>query len=353
MNWIKNKILKKDWFGANPQVGAFLAIGYLASLSTFFLSLMVGWFYDLHYQEGVSKSALLSKIGLKISNIDAFFIIMGVVILLKFGLQLMERTKINQLADAFIYRISGRLYRKQINWDPAIFETRPFGKYLLRYSGDMTAIRVMLVNGIHRGLKDGLFLFSGIGLLLWINLIWTGWLLGISLLILPVLLILDRKQLATISEKRNSKNELLNYVTSSFSRQKVIFEKGDSEYNFRGFRRRNKRVLSAANQFQKWESLRFSLINVIGPILVGSLLGIIFFAGHKSSPGELLTFLLVLAALIPAFRNIVKAPNLIQKGLISLEKIERQIKKRSKPDPSVNVDEKIISLPKSPQAVKI
>lgn len=345
MNWLTNKTLKTNWFGANPLVGVFLVLGWLGSLSTFFLSLMVGWFYDLNFQESVSKSALLRKLGLEIQSMEAFFIIMGVVILLKLGLQLTERLGINRSADLFIYQITGRLYRKQIHWDPEVFEERPFGKYLLRYSGDMSSIRGMLINGIHRVIRDSLFLISGLGVLLWINSTWTLWLLTLALVGIPVFLYLDKKQLATIPEKRNSKNELLSFVAASFSKHRIIVEKGNSEYNFRGFRRRNKRVLAAANHYQKWESIRYSLINVTGPILIASLLGILHFSGLSSTPGELLTFLLVLAALIPAFRNIVKAPNLIQKGLISLEKIERLINKRSKKQLTPTSDEKTQTIP--------
>lgn len=337
MKWIKNRTLKRDWFGAHPKVGLVLLLGWLASLSTFFLSLMVGWFYDIHFQEQVSKSALLMKLGLKVDGITSFFLVMGMVILLKFSLQLAERKGINGLADRFIYQISGRLYRKQINWEPALFASRPFGKYLLRYSGDMSSIRGMLINGIHRGIRDGLFLVSGLAILLWINPMWTLWLLAVAMLALPLFLFVDRLQLSSLPEKQNSKNELLNYVASSFARQKQIFEKGNSEYNFRGFRRRNKRVLAAAYAYQKWESLRHAITTISGPLLVMFLLSIVYFSPSPSSPGQLLTFLLVLAAMIPAFRNLVKAPNLIQKGLLSLEKIEKLIAKkpRTKPKPSL------------------
>lgn len=344
MNWITNKTLKRYWFGGNPQVGLFLVLGWFASLSTFFLSLMVGWFYDLKFQEGISKSVLMKKFGIEIQTMEAFFVIMALVIILKFGLQFAERIGINRAADSFIYQFTGRLYRKQIHWEPEVFEEKPFGKYLLRYSGDMTAIRGMLINGIHRGVRDFLFLISGLGILLWINSTWTLWLLTAAIIGVPIFLFLDKKQLATIPEKRNSKNELLNYVTTSFSKHRTIIEKGNSEYNFRGFRRRNKRVLAAANLYQKWDSIRHSLINVTGPILIAILLGIIHFSALTTTPGDLLTFLLVLAALIPAFRSVIKAPNLIQKGMISLEKIERLIKKSGKRKVQPNPGEKILTI---------
>ncbi len=352
MNWLTNKTLKANWFAKNHQVGLFLVLGWLASLSTFFLSLMIGWFYDLNFQEGISKSELLKRFGFQIQSIEIFFLVMGIIILLKFSLQFAERTGINRSADLFIHQLSSRLYRKQINWEPDVFEQRPFGKYLLRYSGDMTAVRGMLINGIHRGIRDGLFLLTGLALLLWINGTWTLWLSALALLGVPIFLYLDKKQLATIPEKRNSKNDLLNYVTTSFSKHRVIYEKGNSEYNFRGFRRRNKRVLAGANDYQKWESIRHSLINVSGPLLIAFLLGLLYFGSQETTAGELLTFLLVLAALIPAFRNVIKAPNLIQKGLISLEKIERMMKKKRISKHQSNPAEKTPAIPISRLATK-
>lgn len=350
MRWITNKTLRKYWFKAHPAVGGLLALGWIASLSTFFLSLMVGWFYDLHFQQQLSKSALLGRLGLEIDHMETFFVVMGVTILIKFSLQWIERYGINRLADQFCSDLLGRLYRKQINWTPELFEQRPFGKYLLRYSGDLTSVRGMLVNGIHRGLRDGLFLISGISLLLWINPAWTLYLMAFGLLLLPVFFFVDQKQVKTLPEKQNSKNELLTYVASSFAKQRNIFEKGNSEYNFRGFRRRNRRVLAAAVDYQKWESLRHAFINVAGPLMVALLLVILHFTKFAGSPGELLTFLLVLAALVPAFRNVLKAPNLIEKGLLSLSKIERLMRKKAQIKTEVAGDSKVLALSKSPGA---
>jgi ABC-type multidrug transport system fused ATPase/permease subunit len=351
MDWIKNRTLQKKWIRNNPKVWVFLILGLFSSLITFFLSLMVGWFFDLHYSENVSKSALLEKLGLRVDNFSVFFLIMAGAIILKFTLQLVERKGINQAADTFIHRITGRLYGKQMSWNEELFSERPFGKYLLRYSGDMSSIRGMLVNGIHRGIRDGLFLVCGITLLFWVNAQWTLVVVVGALLILPVFYYLDRKQLSSITAKQNSKNELLNFVTTSFSNHQKIREKDQLERNLRGFRRRNREVLAAANSFQKWESLRHSLVNSTGPTLIFFILGLIWLMPNQSSPGELLTFLLIMGAMIPALRNVIKSPNLIQKGLLSLRKIERLIRKKEKIKADGPNDSKVLPLSKTQQGV--
>jgi hypothetical protein len=47
---------------------------------------------------------------------------------------------------------------------------------------------------------------------------------------------------------------------------------------------------------------------------------------------------LVLGALVPAIRNVVKAPEIIEKGMLSLRKIERLMKKPADAKPVLSVD---------------
>ncbi len=351
MNWTANRTLKNRWIRNNPNVWLLLALGWIGSMITFFLSLMVGWFFDLSYGQDVSKSALLDKMGLKVSNFPSFFLIMASVIVMKFAFQLIERKGINQAADTFIHRLTDRLYRKQMAWSEALFSEKPFGKYLLRYSGDMSSIRGMLVNGIHRGIRDGLFLVCGLGLMFWINSLWTWVVVSAGLIFLPIFIYLDKKQLATISAKQNSKNELLSFVTASFSNHQKITAKNQLERNLRGFKRRNREVIAATHSFQHWESLRHSLVNVTGPVVIFAVLGLIILLPSRGTPGELLTFFLVLGSMTSALRNVIKSPNLIQKGLISLRKIERMIRKKEKIIQNSTGDSKVLSLPKVQSAI--
>ncbi len=330
MDWIKNKTLKKDWLTGNPKIWMYLFLGWMGSLTTFLLSLMAGWFFDLYFQQTLSKSELLSRLGVNVSDFRAFFLSMILIASVKFLIQYFERKGINKAADEFVHTLSARLFRSQIRWSSDLFAARPFGKYLLRYSGDMSSIRNMLVNGIHRGLRDGLFLISGVLLMGWINWLWTLVIIGVAILLLPVFYWVDKRQVEPINSRQNAKNELLNHVTTSFANHRRNKEKNQEDRILRGFRRRNRESLQAANSFQTWESLRHALVNGAASILLLSLLGSVYFSGYPTSPGELLTFLLILTAMTPALRNSLKSPNLIQKGLISLRKIERMRRKKEK-----------------------
>ncbi|WP_338219029.1 ABC transporter transmembrane domain-containing protein [Algoriphagus sp. oki45] len=322
MNWIKNKTLRRLWFRKNPLLALLWIAGWISSLSTFLLSLMVGSFFDINYQEGISKALLLEKFGIRIQDINLFFGIFLTVILIKFSLDFFERKSINYAAERMVSRLTSDLFSKQMNWSDQLFSEVPFGKYLLRYSGDMLAIRNMLVNGIFRGIRDTVFLLTGLLVLLWLNPTWTLTVMGMALLLLPAFLFLDRKETPLILEKRNSKSNLLNMVTESFGRHALIRENNLIDHTIRRFKRKKSRVLTANLQYRKSESLRQSLITILSPLLIFSLLLLIYFSAGTSTPGELLAFLLVLSALTPAIRNVIKAPNTIEKGMLSLDKVE-------------------------------
>lgn len=300
---------------------------------------MTGWFFDLVYHEGISKSALLSNLGLKISSLWQFYVIMTGVILTKLSLHYFERQGIQQKAEIFNANLIRRLFQKQINWSVKLFNSVPFGKYLLRYSGDLQSIRTMLVNGIHRSIKESLFLVTGVALLIYLNPTWSIILFTGSIVLFPMVYILDKKQEPWIVEKRTRKSLLLNFVTDSFAKHNSFNSEEKKNQVVRKFRNRNRQSLNTNIKYHNLESKRLALLSVTGPFLILCLLlSIIIFPESKGSPGELLAFLLVVGAMVPAFRNLVKSPNLITKGLLSLEKIERLMRKREKVKP-VSEDE--------------
>ncbi|TFV93172.1 ABC transporter ATP-binding protein [Algoriphagus kandeliae] len=345
-NWIKNRTLRRLWFRKNPLLILIWAAGLISSLSTFLLSLMVGSFFDINYQEGISKTLLLEKFGIRIQDINLFFGIFLAVILVKFSLDFYERKSINYAAERMVSRLTSDLFSKQMNWSSQLFSEVPFGKYLLRYSGDMQSIRNMLVNGIFRGIRDSVFLLTGLFVLLWLNPIWTLTVLGMALLLFPIFLFLDRKQKPLILEKRNSKSSLINLVTESFGKHTQIQENKLIQRTIRRFKRKKSRVLTANLEYRKSESLRQSLITILSPALIFFLLLLIYFSPNSSTPGELLAFMLVLSALTPAIRNVIKAPNTIAKGMLSLEKVEILLRKKQRRKPKTTSKPVLIPLPK-------
>lgn len=339
MDWLKNQTLRTHWFGAFPKLGLYLILGWTASISTFLLSLLVGSFFDIQLTGLMGKGILLEKFGVKINQIDQLFIAMILVLIVKVTSQYMERKGINQDADTFLTLLQQRLFRRQLRWSPEVFSQRPFSKYLLKYSGDLQPIRHLLVNGIHRGIRDLMFLVTGLGVLFWINWIWTLALLGVGLLILPIFFWLDRYQLQLVPAKRNQKNDLLHLVADSFSKHHQLHQKNQLNRAIRKFNTKSDELLSVNKQYQNLESLRHVIVNGMSPILILILMMLLTWHWSTISAGSLLAYLLVLGTLVSPIRNVIKAPEIIEKGMLSLRKIDRTLRKRDRKKPVKIADE--------------
>lgn len=157
-------------------------------------------------------------------------------------------------------------------------------------------------------------------------------------LALPIFSWLDTKQMQLIPKRRTRKNELLHFVTETFGNQKNLHVSQEVEKSIRSFNRKNDDVLESSLTYQHLESLRHAAVNVIVPMMISFLLFTSWVYSQPTGPGDLLAYLLVLGALVPAIRNVIKAPEIVEKGMLSLRKIERLMKKPADANPVLSVD---------------
>ena len=330
----KSNSLRKYWKSQPIRLLGNWGLGWFSSLSTFFLSLLVGAYFDLQFQSGTGKSLILEKFGVQFSNFYQLFLVMAVLLIGKITFQYLERIATNHIADQFVANLHFRLFKKQMNWTPDFFSKRQFSQYLLKFSGDLSPIRNLLVNGIHRGARDLLFISTGICLLLWISPYWTIWVLGTVALFIPIFYWIDSRQIRIIPEKRNLKNNLFQFVTNSFLNHREIHSQLKIQKTVRRFTQKNKALLALNLTYHRWESLRHALGNGISPLLIFFILVLISIHWNQESSGTLLAYFLLLNSLGSPLRNLLKSPEIIEKGMISLRKIEQTLK--TKPNPTLS-----------------
>ncbi|MFD2201364.1 ABC transporter transmembrane domain-containing protein [Shivajiella indica] len=327
-----SKLLRENYFNSKFYLIFIQLVGWLASISTFAITIIIGAFFELQFHTSTNRSTLLKNLGVEFSSLNFFFFAFALIILVKISLSFIEKQLINKKAESFIKETTLLLFKKQMFWTKEVFQEKSYGKYLLRYSGDLGSIKNMLVNGIHRATKDLLYLITGIALMLSINSYLTGIIVLTALILSPIIFYLDHIQNPLIIEKRNRKSLLLDLVTRSFSNHEEIGKSNKRNRTVRKFKSRINSVIEANLNYQKLENLR----QMIGPTVANLLVFILLFSISQFSfiqisPSELLVYLLILATMTSPIKNIIKAPGIIQKGKISLMKIEQMInKKRTK-----------------------
>jgi len=343
----KNKILGStllwnNYFLKQFQIILPIILGWLASVSTFAITIIIGAFFELNFHTETNRSTLLKNLGMEFSSLGAFFQVFALVICIKAILAFTEKQLIHRRTETFIKETQQLLFKKQMFWSREVFGEKSYGKYLLRYSGDLGSIKNMLVNGIHRGMKDMLFLLTGLVLMFTINNKLTGIVILVALICSPIILYLDHIQRSKTIEKRNRKSILLDFVTRSFSNHSEIGTLNKRNRTIRKFNGKLNSVIEANLRYQKLENVRELMGPMVGNILIFALLFSIFqFSGINISPGELLVYLLILANVISPLKNVIKAPGIIRKGLISLKKIEGLINKKRNSSLTVSSQERI------------
>lgn len=326
-----SRLLIRFWKRRRASLLATLLLGWLGSVCTFLVPVSLGAFFDIHFQAITNRTKLLKLFGVQLESMEAFFAFFAGVVMLKAAFSYAEKYWITWEAEQFIHRITKQLFETQIHWSEETFQHKPYGRYLLRYSGDMNSVKNLIVRGIHGGIKDVLFMISGFSILFILNSGLSIVLLWSLLLYIPLVYGLDRHQKSRIKEKRDRKSFMLSYVASQFADHTTIKNSAAESDVVRKFVKKTRKVLKANLAYALSENFRQVLAPLMGHILTGILLWQV--ASQPSSQisgGELLVYLLVLASVISPLRRLFKVPGVLRRGMLSLNKIDLFLKKEDR-----------------------
>jgi ABC-type bacteriocin/lantibiotic exporter with double-glycine peptidase domain len=319
---IKHNLLNTYLWQRKWHFGFVLFLGWLVSVCTFLIPISIGAFFDIHYQSVTNRSRLLKQLGIELHSLEQFFGFLLCIVVIKALLGFFEQNMIYLEAEKFIRKLTRKLFNCQIYWTPKTFNAKPYGRYLLRYSGDMNSIKNMIIKGYHGTIKDTLFLISGFGLLFWLHPLLSLIVMTAICLYFPFIYWLSRHQKPLIRRKRDQKSLLLSYVTECFSMHTEFFSSNSQQEPVQKFKRRSRKVFNANRNYQRSENLRLGLAPALGHLLVVLLFWQVTLLESNISAGTLLVYLLVLSAVVPPLRRLLRVPAIFQRGNLSIQKVD-------------------------------
>lgn len=296
--------------------------GILHSISGFLLTISVGDFFSGYYQAGGSKGRLMGLIGIHLPTTAFFFAFFFGLLFVKAILGFAEARLTFRQGELFVKEIREKLFVSQMSQPEEVFSKKGYGNYLLRYSSDMKPVSNYLSLGILGAVKNIFFLLTGIFLLACIH-----WLMALCLISLFALgafgfMKLANRQRKFILASRSGKSGLLAFVTKSFSRFSKIKQEEGFTHTISRFKLKSDSLSRANLVNYQYESLVQSLI----PAMQYAILGLLLFFSTLLTPAisysDALIFVLVTMQLFPAMRKLLKVPSVINKGRLSLEKME-------------------------------
>jgi ABC-type multidrug transport system fused ATPase/permease subunit len=305
------------------SVAGVLLTGFMNSCISFLLPVSIGEFFSIHFHTGSSKGKLLSWLGIHITTIQGFCYLFSTLLVLKAVLHYLENFGSYRQGELFVKDIRENIFANQVSWPPELLAKNLYGKYLLRYSNDMRAIQNYFTKGIMQGIKNILFLLTGLFMLSRIHVTLTAIFSAILLIILVVTYLVSRLQRPYISASRSHRSSLLAFVTKTFSRfEKLKLNKGEEEV-IQHFNTRSGNLYQANMRSNKFESLLQSSSYFFIFSIIGILLWQMTMPYSLVSASDGLMMILMVLMMQGAMKQLLKVPGYLIKGNISLQKISK------------------------------
>lgn len=324
-----HKLLTSYLYGHRSGMALVIGCGLLSSISSFLLTLIIGDFFMLQFQSGSSKGKLLLWMGIHIPAVSVFFQVFILLLVVKFFSNYFERYLASRQGELFVRDIRVTVFRTQMCSPPSHFRQGAFGNYLLRYSNDLKAVQLLLVKALIGGVKQLLFVVMGLILLYRINPGIGLLSAGFICLILLLMFLFSAAQKRFIRESRRRRSNLLAFVTRTFSRFDRLRAAGREEEFIGKFRRRSDLLSEASLLNNRTDSLLNATAYTLQFGMIGSILWLMSIQAIRFSPADGLLVVLLLLLMQGAIRGLLKVPAYLNKGRISLQKIDQLIISRA------------------------
>jgi ABC-type multidrug transport system fused ATPase/permease subunit len=321
------KTLLVDFIKTNRKVivSSFL-FGFLSIVATILIPVFLGKYYQIALHRHSTRGKMFDVLFGNMTGIKSFFIVFGILLVCKFFFDFLMKYYLGISGELLSKSIRERLFARQLNVKLEIHQKKETGLYLLRYTGDLSAIQHYLTKGIITFINDCLHLILAILLLAYLNVQLTLIVAASYPIIFLSILYLNKKLKILTSKRRNKRSSILSFVSSrlnslltikAFNRQSIENEK---------YVKGSTDLFLYAKKYYKLYSFIYALL----PFMLYSMLAIILWvaydmkhAGQKIHGHDLLTFIMTMVNVIPVLKRILSVNFIWQAGDISFTKLLR------------------------------
>lgn len=300
-----------------------LFVGFINSCVSFLLPVSIGEFFAFHFHTGSSKGKLLAWMGLHINTMLQFLLLFVLLLIAKAITGYIGVLGTYKQGELFVKGIRESIFAAQMNWEPSGLPKGSYGKYLLRYSNDMKSLQNYYTKGVIGGIKNLIFLFAGLFLLSRINLILAIILFLLLIISATLIYFIARYQKSFIRSSRNQRSSLLSFVAKSLVGFERLKQRQAEAATIENFERRSENLYSTNMQSNKIETLLQNLT----PLLIYTMIGILLWQMTMHyvtiSASDGLMIILMVLMMQGAMRKTLKIPGYLNKGKISLLKINK------------------------------
>ena len=319
------------------------------SLLNVLLPLSIGKFYELLFQEGSAKGKLFDTLRISVNTIPSFFSFFLLLIGLKSLFTYCEKLFTGMVGERFSRNLRELLFQTQLSHPLSVHERKPVGKYLLRYSGDLTFIQRFISKGVIQFSGDVVFLVTAFFVLYLINAPLTLMVLAGLLLAIIAIMLLNKSVKSATSKRRNQRSAMLGFVTTRLQAFSTIKSFNREVPEVAQYNKLSGRMYELSIRYYRI----YALVQAMLPLLFfGTLAVVLYFVAIQLQAGsgvihhaDVLSFILLLLYIQTSIRRILSVNVIWQLGSVSFIKLLRIInlpaELRAEPETMVQINGKI------------
>ena len=296
----------------------------ISSICRILIPLSLGWFYDLVLHQHGPKNTFLSTHFFSFTQTNSFFLFFGILCALAVIHTYLNFYFTQVLEERFSLMLRNLLITQQLKTTSFAHLEKSFGKYLLRYSGDLASVQKLISKGLIQPISD---LFTVVLLFYFlIKLSFSTGLLSISLILGGILIIFPINIFLKYSaqSRRNQRSINLNWITLRLLHFDSVKMTNKTNLEISRFYKKSSRLYQLGLKFA---SLR-ALTQVFPLFIFNTLVFIVLFLAWTSQPyfttsaiKDTLLFILLLFYLKNPLTELLQWHTRWEIGLISFRKI--------------------------------
>ncbi len=298
-------------------------VSFFAGLTTLMIPLAIGKYYGFLFDLHSFRAQLLDFLPFDLSDIHVFIGFFVALVVLKTILSYGERYYSRLLGEKFVFSLRQMLFESQLNIPIEDYENRGFGRYLLRFSGDLNSLKNYFCKGIVQFIGDLIWIALAIIILVSLDSR-LGLILFIGLIpVFIVILLFGHRLSRTTRQQRNQKSGLLSFTATRLRAIHSIRFFNKEAPELAKFSHKAKHLLTSSIAYQKILSLIHAMIPGLLYLMLAAMFYYVSYAGmnqDKASGSKILIFVILLLTILPILRRILKINIVWELGTISFEK---------------------------------
>ncbi|MBK7788172.1 MAG: ABC transporter ATP-binding protein [Saprospiraceae bacterium] len=314
-----------DFWRAHKVLLCIVWLSMLASnLLTIVLTLLIGKFFQLQFGLQTAKGNLLDFYPFSLAtDLSSFYLMYGIILVLKIGFFFYARYMGDKVGVILIKNLKREVFNWQLLIPISYYRNTGAGRFMLRFSGDMSNIKKHFINGILYWSTDIVIIVLFFVIIFQSNLVLGCWMLGLLVTSTFILQFLDN-QLYLLTEIQSSKSSrLFSLISTTLNHLETIHVINRNKIQVKTFNKLNEGHARASIQQSRQEAIYRTAIPFITYLLILCTLLVAGFQQDAIATSVLVSTILLILYITPVIRRVLSSGISREKGILSWKNIEK------------------------------